>query len=78
MAVRKQLTTRPLEQETLLASLQREVIPYLRQTGALAEKAAPESPPEITGSRGGATVAVLTLLLTALANAGVIKNSTTP
>ncbi len=75
---RKQLTTRPLEQATLLQSMQREVIPYLRQTGALAEKVAPELPPEIVGSRGGATVAVLTALLTALATAGIIKNSTTP
>lgn len=75
---RKQLTTRPIEQDSLLTSIQREVIPYLRQTGALAEKAAPESPPEITGSRGGATVAVLAALLTALASAGIIKDSTVP
>lgn len=75
---RKQLTQRPLEQDSLLTSLQREVIPYLRQTGALVEQVVPVTPPEIVGSRGGATVAVLTLLLTSLAAAGVIKNSTTP
>lgn len=75
---RKQLTTRPLEQDSLLQSLNREVIPYLRQTGALVDQLAPATPPTITGSRGGATVAVLTALLTALAGAGIIKDSTTP
>jgi len=78
MAQRKQLTTRPLEQETLLQSLQREVIPYVRQTGQLVEQVVPSTPPVITGSRGGATVAVLTALLTTLAAAGIIKDSTTP
>lgn len=78
MAQRKQLTTRPLEKDTLLQSIQREVIPYLRQTGQLVEQAAPSTPPEIVGSRGGATVAVLTLLLATLAAAGIIKDSTTP
>lgn len=58
--------------------MQREVIPYLRQAGTLIDKAAPESRPEIIGSRGGATVAVLAALLTALDAAGIIKNSTTP
>jgi|GEM_PF-2294103 len=78
MAQRKQLTTRPLEKDTLLQSIQREVIPYIRQTGALVEQVAPSTAPVITGSRGGATVAVLTLLLTTLAAAGIIKDSTTP
>ena len=85
MAQRNQLTTRPLERETLLLSMQREVIPYLRQTGQLVEQVAqlveqvaPSTPPEIVGSRGGATVAVLTLVLTALDAAGIIKDSTTP
>lgn len=78
MPQRKQLTTRPLEQESLLESMKREVIPYLRQTGSLIEDVAPQTPPTITGSRGGATVAVLTALLTALDAAGIINNQTTP
>jgi hypothetical protein len=75
---RKQLTTRSLEKDTLLISMQREVIPYIRQTGDLVDKLAPIEPPVITGSRSAATAAVLTLLLTALAKAGAIKDSTTP
>lgn len=75
---RKRLTTRPLQEDSLLASMQREVIPYLQQTGDLVEKLAPVEPPEITGSRSGAPAAVLTLLLTALDKAGVLKDSTTP
>lgn len=75
---RKQLTTRPLEQETLLVSMQREVIPYIRQTGGLVEALAPQTPPVITGSRSGATAAVLAALLTAMANAGIVTDSTTP
>lgn len=75
---RKRLTTRPLQEDSLLASLQREVIPYLQQTGDLVEKLAPVEPPVVTGSRSGATAAVLTLLLTALDKAGVLKDSTTP
>jgi len=75
---RKRLTTRPLEKDTLLTSMQREVIPYLQQTGDLVEKLAPVEPPVISGSRGGATVAVFALMLTALDKAGVLKNQTTP
>jgi len=50
----------------------------LQQTGDLVEKLAPVEPPVISGSRGGATVAVLALMLTALDKAGVLKNQTTP
>jgi hypothetical protein len=74
---RKRLSTRSLEQETLLTSLQREWDPYLRQTGKLVEAVAPESPPEITGSRSFPTF-ILTELLAALDKAGIIKDSTTP
>ena len=75
---RKRLTTRPLAQDTLLVSMQREVIPYLQQTADLVEKLAPVEPPVITGSVSGAPAAVLTLILAALDKAGVLKNSTTP
>lgn len=78
MAQRKQLTQRPLEEATLLQSMQREVIPYLRQTGALVEQAVPASPPIITGSRGAGTVAVLTLVLQVLDAAGIVVDQTTP
>lgn len=75
---RKALTTRPLEQATLLVSLQREVIPYLRQTGELVDKLVAEEAPVITGSRSADTVMILTALLVLLARARVIKNETTP
>jgi len=78
MAQRKQLTTRPLEAETLLQSMQREVIPYIRQTGQLVEQVAPSTPPILAGSRGGAPVAVLTALIVILENAGILKDNTTP
>ena len=75
---RKALTTRPLAEETLLVSLQREVIPYLRQTGELVDKLVAAEPPVITGSRSADTVAILAALLVLLARARVIKNATTP
>jgi len=75
---RKSLTTRPLEQDTLLVSMQREVIPYLRQTGELVDKLVAEEAPIITGSRSVDTVAILTALLVLLARARVIQNQTTP
>lgn len=75
---RKRLTTRPLAEETLLTSMQREVIPYLQQTGDLVEKLAPIEPPVITGSVSGTPAAVMTQILAALDKAGVLKNSTTP
>lgn len=78
MAQRKQLTTRPLEQETLLQSVNRELVPYLRQTGQLVEQVAPSAPPIITGSRAGAPVFVMTQLLAILNAAGLIKDNTTP
>lgn len=78
MAARKSLTTRTIERDTVYESLTRELVPYLRQTGALVEQVAPQTAPTIAGSRGGATVAVLTALLTALDAAGVINNQTTP
>lgn len=65
---RKKLSTQPLTDENQLERLNREVVPVLRQvtSGII-----------ITGSRGGATVAVLASLLTALANAGIITDRTT-
>lgn len=75
---RKRLTTRPLAEDTLLISMQREVIPYLQQTGDLVEKLAPVAPPTVVGSVSGSTAAVLTLVLAALDKAGVLKNATTP
>jgi hypothetical protein len=75
---RKSLTTRPLEQDTLLVSMQREVIPYLRQTGELVDKLVAQEAPVITGSRSADTVAILAVLLLLLARAGVIKDATTP
>jgi len=76
MAQRKQLTTRPFEQETLLQSVNRELIPYVRQTGQLVEQVAPSTPPVLTGARGGN--AALTNLIALLAAAGLLKDNTTP
>lgn len=76
MARRKQLTTRPLEAETLLQSMQREVIPYLRQTGSLVEQVAPSTPPVLIGAKGGN--AALGNLIALLEAAGILKDSTTP
>jgi hypothetical protein len=78
VSARKSLTTRPLEQDTLLVSMQREVIPYLRQTGELVDKLVALEAPIITGSRSADTVAILGRLLALLARARVIKNETTP
>jgi hypothetical protein len=78
MAQRKQLTTRPLEQETLLVSVNRELIPYLREQGSLLAKLAPSTPPGLSGSRGGATVAVLTELIAICEKAGILTDNTTP
>lgn len=78
MAQRKQLTTRPFEQETLCQSTNRELIPYLRQTGSLVETAIPPTAPAVTGSRAGATVAILTRVLLILDAAGIIDDQTTP
>lgn len=58
--------------------MQREVIPYLREQGALVAALAPPTPPSITGSRGGATVAVLTALLAICEKAGILTDNTTP
>lgn len=78
MAARKRLTTRALTQETLLISMQREVIPYLQQTGDLVDKLAPVEPSVIVGSLSGSPGAVLAQILAALSKAGVLKNGTTP
>lgn len=72
MAQRKILSSRPLDESDPKAAVQqlnKETIPFLRQ---LAPGTA------ITGSRGGATAAVLTQLLTVLAATGVITDKTTP
>lgn len=75
---RKRLSTRPITQETLLIAVQREIIPYLQQTGDLVDKLAPLEAPEITGSLSGSPAAIFAQILALLAKAGVIKNSTTP
>lgn len=68
----KALSQRPLPDDDLVAlvsRLNRETIPYLRQVtqGTV-----------VTGSRAGATVAILTQLLSVLDAAGIIKDTTTP
>lgn len=69
MTQRKVLSTRPATTESLVEMVNREYVPVLRQvTKATA----------VTGSRSGATVAILTSLLAILSNAGIITDQTTP
>lgn len=69
MTVRRRLTDRPATQENLVEMTNREYVPVLKQvTKAVA----------VTGSRGGATAAILASLLTILSNAGIITDQTTP
>jgi hypothetical protein len=61
-----------MTKENALEMANRELIPKLRELASM------QRDTEVTGSRGGATVAVLTQVLTVLASAGIITDSTTP
>lgn len=65
----KALTTRAVSKENVVDMLNREIVPKLREM-------APGT--VVSGSRGGATAAVLAQVLTALSNAGIITDRTTP
>ncbi len=69
MTQKKVLTTQAATSENMLAMLNREIMPVLRQVTKATV---------ISGSRSGATVAVLQSLLTALSNAGIITDNTSP
>jgi hypothetical protein len=69
---RKAVTTRSLTKENALEMANRELVPKLRELAAM------QRDTEVTGSRGGATAAVLAQVLTILQTAGIITDSTTP
>jgi hypothetical protein len=72
VVTRRTVTTAPMTKDNALEMANRELIPKLREL-ALMQKAT-----NVTGSRGGATAAVLAQVLTILATAGIVKDSTTP
>ena len=69
MTQRKVLSSRSVNAENQVEMLNREIVPVLRQV---------VKSTTVTGSRSGATVLVLTSLLTILSNAGIITDQTTP
>lgn len=69
MTQRKRIGSRALTPDNHLETLNREWLPVLLQL---------TKAPVISGSRSGATAAVLAGILTALQNAGIITDNTTP
>ena len=69
---RKAITTAAITDKNLLVFMNRELVPKVRELAAV------QRDTEVTGSRGGATAAVLAQVLTILATAGIITDSTTP
>lgn len=65
----KPLTTRPVTDANAVEMLNREIIPKIREMSAGTV---------VSGSRGGATVAILQQVLDVLSKAGIITDRTTP
>lgn len=69
MTQRKRIGSRAITPDNQLETLNREWLPVLQQI---------TKAPVISGSRSGATASVLAAVLTALQNAGIITDNTTP
>lgn len=69
MSATKSLSTRPVTKEDIVERANREVIPFIRQL-------APGT--VVSGSRSVDAIVILTLVLTILDKAGVIKDDTVP